>query len=210
MAESNNYPEKKDFDPKFTLKRSRTITAIALFAALAIILHISPMKIPAPYAPFLIYELWEIPIIVAFYLYGARVSLAVATINFMSLLVIFPGSLQAGPIYNLIAIASMILGLLTVYRITKSGSRFETSLWLFGFTIILGASFRVLVMTVVNSVLLPAPPPLGFNMPFETVIYWIPFIAFFNASVAIYSIFISRILIRSIIAATRIQVKYRV
>ncbi|MFC1754725.1 hypothetical protein ACFL96_15230, partial [Thermoproteota archaeon] len=198
------------FDIMSSSQRSRTITAIAIFASLAIVLHLSPAKIPAPYLPFLIYELWEIPIIVAFYLYGARVSLAVAAINFMSLLVIFPGSLQAGPIYNLIAITAMIFGLLTVYRITKSGPKFASNVWLFGLTIILGPAVRVIVMTIVNVALLPLSPPLGFSMAVEAVIEIIPLLAFFNASVAIYSILIARILIRSINGATRIQVKYRV
>lgn len=210
LSESNDYPEKKEFNIKSGLPRSRTITAIAIFASLSIVLHLSPLKIPAPFAPFLIYELWEIPIIVAFFLYGARVSLGVAVINFMSLLVIFPGEIQSGPVYNLIAITAMIFGLLLTYKITRSGTRFTNNVWLFGLSIILGPGIRVLVMSVVNAALLPFPPPLGFSMPFETVMYWIPFIAFFNASVAIYSILIARILIRSITAATGISVKYGV
>lgn len=210
LSESDDYPKKNELNIKSSLPRSRTITAIAIFASLAIVLHLSPLKIPAPFAPFLIYELWEIPIIVAFFLYGTRVSLGVATINFMSLLVIFPGEIQAGPIYNLIAITSMILGLFLAYKITRSSKRFTNNVWLFALSIILGPGMRVLVMTVVNTALLPFPPPLGFNMPFETVMYWIPFIAFFNASVAIYSILIARLLMRSITATTGISIKYGV
>lgn len=210
MPESDDFSDKIKFNVKSSSQRNRNITAIAIFAALAIVLHLSPAKIPAPYAPFLIYELWEIPIIIAFYLYGVKVSLAVAGINFMSLLVIFPGSLQAGPIYNLIAIASMIFGILLVYQITRSGSRFKNNVWLFGLTIIFGSVARVLIMTVVNATLLPFPPPFGFNMPFEAVFSIIHLLALFNASVAIYSIVIARILIRVIQNSTRIQIKYEV
>jgi|TARA_B100002003_G_scaffold104213_1_gene96786 riboflavin transporter FmnP len=203
---------------KYTLNRSKSITSIAIFAAIAIVLHISPLKIPAPYAPFLIYEFWEIPIIAAFYLYGTNISLAVAIINFLSLLVIFPGTLQAGPIYNLLAIIAMIMGLLIVYQITEKSSRFQSGARLFWLTIIIGPSVRVLVMTGVNALLLPMPPPLGFNAPIgdlEQVLGLPPgtmllFIAFFNFSVALYSILIARMVIRAVSNAIRIPVKYGV
>jgi len=52
---------------------SKTLATIAVFAALTVVLSLSPVKIPAPYAPFLIYQLWEIPIVAAFLLYGLRV-----------------------------------------------------------------------------------------------------------------------------------------
>ena len=218
MSESNNQTDDVQSIKKDVLNRSKAITAIAIFAAIAIVLHISPLKMPAPYAPFLIYEFWEIPIIVAFYLYGARIGLVVAFINFLSLLVIFPGTLQAGPIYNLLAIIAMIMGLLIVYRITGKSSRFQSSVRLFWLTIIMGTFVRVLVMTGVNALLLPMPPPLGFNAPIgdlEQVLGLPPgtmllFIAFFNFSVALYSILIARMAVRVVSVATRIPVKYGV
>ncbi len=210
LPESKNQSENMQSIAKDTLNRSTSITSIAIFAAIAIVLHISPLKIPAPYAPFLIYEFWEIPIIAAFYLYGARIGLAVAAINFLSLLVIFPGTLQAGPIYNLLAIIAMIFGLLAVYRITEKNSRFQSDVWLFWLTIIMGPSVRVLVMTGVNAALLPISPPLGFGLSFEAIIPMLPLIGFFNFSVALYSILIARMVIRAVSASTRIPVKYGV
>ena len=210
MSEPNNATKNIKSSKKNYLQRSRAITAVAIFASLAIILHLSPIKIPAPYAPFLIYELWEIPIFAAFYLYGARISLAVAFINFLSLLVLFPGMLPSGPIYNLIAISATILGLLIVSHITGSVSRFQRSFWPFSLTILVAPSIRVLVMTIVNATMLPVSAPLGLNMPFEVVIAILPLIGFFNASVAIYSIVIARIIIRTISATTRISLRYGV
>jgi riboflavin transporter FmnP len=189
------------------LPRSRAITAVAIFAALAIALHVSPLKIPAPYAPFLIYELWEVPIVAAFLLYGLRLGVAVAGINFLSLMVVFPGQLQAGPIYNLIAILSMMLGVLLAYRIIALNQRFRVS-WSFGLAVILGPSVRVLVMTVVNATMLQFPPPIGFSIPLSALTAMLPLIALFNASVALYTIPLARVVAVAVSSATRIPVKY--
>ncbi|MFQ6134374.1 MAG: hypothetical protein ACE5KU_00975, partial [Nitrososphaerales archaeon] len=182
----------------------------------AIALVLSPLKVPAPYAPFLIYGLWEIPIIAAFFLYGARLGVAVAIINFLGLLAYFRGELDAGPIYNLIAILSMMLGMLFAYRITGFSSRLHGSSLPFWLALILGSSVRVLVMTLVNALLLPMPPPLGFNVPLGDVeqFYGLPqgtillFIALFNSSVAIYTIPIARIVTTAVSSTTRIPTKY--
>ncbi|MEE9585355.1 MAG: hypothetical protein V3W09_00450 [Nitrososphaerales archaeon] len=191
-----------------TLPRSRAITAAAVFAALAIILHTSPLKIPAPYAPFLIYELWEIPIIAAFFLYGARLGISVAIINFLSLMIIFPGQIQSGPIYNLIAIFSMMLGILLAYRMAGLSSRLHSNAWLFWLALILGVSARVAVMTVVNVLLLPMPPPLGFSIPFEAIPAMLPLLAIFNSSVTLYTIPIARAVTTAVSSTTRIPARY--
>jgi riboflavin transporter FmnP len=198
------------------MPRSRIITAIAIFAALAIALHISPLKLPAPYAPFLIYELWEIPIVTAFILFGIRVGGAVAVINFLSLMVIFPGQLQAGPIYNLLAIVSMMLGMLIAYRIADSSSSLRAGTRSFWLAMVFGIAARVVVMTPVNALLLPLSPPLGFNAPIVALEQGLGlppgtmllFIAIFNSSVAVYTIPLARIIATFVSSATRIPVRY--
>jgi len=96
---------------------SKNIAAIIVFTALALVLNLSPIKIPAPYAPFLIYQIWEIPIVGAFLLYGSKVGVSVALINTLVLLIIFPGELPTGPFYNLAAILSMLIGIYIVQRV---------------------------------------------------------------------------------------------
>jgi len=210
LPEIRNQSGNEQSTSKYTLNRSKTITSIAIFAAIAIVLQILPLRIPAPYLPFLIYEFWEIPIIVAFYLYGARIGLAVASINFLSLLVIVPGSLQAGPIYNLLAILGMILGLLAIYRVTGKISRFKSARWLFWLTIIVAPLVRVLFMTAINTALLPMSAPLGYEMSYKAIMPILPLIGFFNFSVALYSILIARTVSRVVSKVTRIPIKYGV
>jgi hypothetical protein len=104
---------------------SRAIAAIIIFSALAIMLNLSPIKIPAPYAPFLIYQIWEIPIVAAFLLYGSKVGVAVSILNTIALLAIFPGALPTGPLYDLAAVLSMLFG---VYIIQKASLVFRSRL----------------------------------------------------------------------------------
>ncbi len=190
------------------LPKSRMITAVAIFAALSITLHASPLKMPAPYAPFLIYELWEIPIVAAFLLYGTRLGVSVAAINFASLMVIYPGTLQAGPIYNLIAIISMLLGMVVAFKLAGLSSRLKSGFRAFWLALIFGITMRVIVMLVVNLALLRMSPPLGFNIPFEGIIAMLPLLAFFNSTVALYTIIVGRMVTTTVSSATRVPARY--
>ena len=230
---------------------SKSIAAIIVFTALALVLNLSPIKIPAPYAPFLIYQIWEIPIVAAFLLYGAKVGIPVAIINTLALLIMFPGELPTGPFYNLAALLSMLIGVYIVQRAAAAfRSRnnenaveatafmiltmlsiigaFAQSIWwlvpgiIFSFLLltvigenwtrkpsapmapsdadsrgeallvtastIAGAFTRVVTMIVVNVVFLPFPPPVGFAFPKEAVLAIVPFVGFFNATLALYTI----------------------
>jgi len=95
---------------------SKTIAFIIVFAALTVALNLSPIKIPAPYAPFLIYQIWEIPIVAGFLLYGPRVGIPISIINTVVLLGVFPGELPTGPFYNLAAVLSMLFGIYITHR----------------------------------------------------------------------------------------------
>ncbi|MCL4518152.1 MAG: hypothetical protein M1587_03045 [Thaumarchaeota archaeon] len=165
------------------LSGSRRISVIGLFVALAIILNLV-VKIPAPYAGFLTYEIWEIPIVTAFLLFGFSIALPVAAMNFLILLM-FPGVILAGPLYNLVALLSMLGGVALALRVGKRNAGNYSTVIL---ATILGALIRVVVMTPVNAVLLQFSPPLGFGLAFKAVLAILPPISFFNGTVALYTI----------------------
>ncbi len=166
---------------------SKTIAVIVVFAALTIALNLSPAKIPAPYAPFLIYQIWEIPIVAAFLLFGLRVGTAISIINTAVLLAVFPGELPTGPFYNLAAVLSMLFGIHIAHIIaTRLGKKHEIVQSALFTTF--GIVFRVGVMTAVNWTFLPFAPPVGFSMPVEVVVATLPIIGFFNATLALYTI----------------------
>jgi riboflavin transporter FmnP len=177
-------------EKKIVKSSSKKIAITATFTALTIGLNLSPIKIPAPYAPFLIYQVWEIPIVAAFLLYGISVGILIAVVNTLVLLAIFPGALLTGPLYNLAAIFSMILGMFLGISLAKTigwNSR-KHRLRLASIATLFGVIFRVGIMSVVNWAFLRFPPPVGFSLTEEAILLSLPLIAFFNATLALYTI----------------------
>lgn len=175
---------------------SKTIAAIGIFTALSVALVLSPAKFPAPYAPFLKYQIWEIPIVAAFLLYGPLAGVATSIINTFILVVVYPGDLPVGPLYNLAAVLSMLLGIYIIHRFGAKyfSKRQETILT--GLSTVLGSIARVGIMSIVNWAFLRYPYPVGFSMPVEALTAMLPVIALFNATVVLYTIplgyFVSR------------------
>lgn len=166
---------------------TRTITAIVLFAAVSIVLNLSPIKFPAPYAPFLIYQIWEIPIVTALLLYGVRVGVLVTVVNTIALFAFFPGALPTGPMYNLGAVLSMILGIIVAEAVMR---RYKTQNKGIAMTVYTtsGTVLRTICMVIVNYVLLRFPPPIGYGLPEIAILASIPLVAVFNISIALYTI----------------------
>jgi riboflavin transporter FmnP len=177
---------------------SKKLAAIAVFSALAVALNQSPLKFPAPYAPFLYYQVWEIPIVVAFLLFGPTVGVSVSVVNTVVLLVLFPGALPAGPIYNLAACLSMLAGILAAHWLMNSIHRGQEEVMLTAVASLFGVALRVIAMTFVNWVFIRYPYPIGFSWPEEAIIAFLPVSALFNASVAIYTIPAGYVLARAV------------
>jgi riboflavin transporter FmnP len=77
---------------------TKRLALIIIFVALTTALNIYGPKFPAPYAPFLYYQIWEIPIVAAFLTVGPKTGTGVALLNTFILLLVFPGNLPTGPI----------------------------------------------------------------------------------------------------------------
>ena len=167
---------------------SKKISILIVFAALTVFLNISPIKIPAPYAPFLIYQLWEVPIVTVSILYGFSMGISVSIINTLILLLVYPGALPTGPIYNLIAVLSMLLGIYILKRVYVNSFKIGNEKYTITASTILGIVMRVITMTIINWIVLPFPPPIGFSLPIEVTITTLPLIGFFNATLALYTI----------------------
>ena len=170
------------------MMNSKTISLVAVFAAFTVALNLSPIKIPAPYAPFLIYQIWEIPIVASFLLFGPLVGVGVAIINTLMLLAVFPGALPTGPFYNLAAVLGMLLGIYVALRLVQRISILRSEVGVVACSTSLGVLLRVGVMTLVNWTLLPYPPPIGYSLPQSLVIAWLPLIGIFNFTLALYTV----------------------
>jgi riboflavin transporter FmnP len=173
---------------------TKKLALIIIFTALA--LSLSQITIPAPYAPFLYYQIWEIPIMVAFILISPVAGIAIAIMNTLCLFAIFPGNLPTGPAYNLAAILSMQVGIFVTEIILKkitnkqkekaANVQYSTK-WVTVSTI-MGITTRILFMTVLLYFAIPQQSPIGFGFSQELTVSLLPAEAFFNATIALYTI----------------------
>jgi len=179
--------------------KTRTLSLIIIFTALAAALNVYGPKIPFPLAPFLFFTLWEIPIVLGFVMAGPKSGVIISIINTLILLVVFPGSLPTGPLYNLAAVLAMFIGIYLPYWFARRGCKSENigsylRSHLIAFTIsatVLGIGVRVLLLTIINFFALQQPYPIGFSMPQDAVLLFLPVGAAFNAIVAAYTILIA-------------------
>jgi riboflavin transporter FmnP len=189
---------------------ARVIALIIVFAALTVVLNpaVTGIGVPAPYLPFLVYQIWEIPIVVLFLLVGPKYAIPIAVLNAFVLLALFigPGGLPTGPFYNLAANLSMLLGVYVVNGIfavlSKPEQRkpnYESGRWSAVGTffrkqkLVLSATalaiiFRVAIMTLVNYATLRYPFPIGYSIPEVGIIPLLPPIGLFNATLALYTV----------------------
>ncbi len=183
---------------------TRKLALVIIFAALTVVF--TQVKIPAPYAPYLMYQIWEIPIVAAFLLIGYRYGLAIAGLNALALLVLSPGLLLLGPFYNLVAVISMLLGVFIVQKVANRKTLQEKTLnpgiqyntRLIAVATALAIVFRVIVMTVVNYTVLRYPAPLGYELDEMFIIASLPSTGFFNATLALYTIPLAYLIAKTI------------
>lgn len=177
---------------------TKTLSVAIVFVAVTVALNpaISQIAIPFPPLPFLLYQIWEIPIVIAFVLINKKVGSLIAILNTVILTIFFPGALPTGPLYNLAATASMLLGIYLIQKILKSKntaglqqnySDFAKTKFVVLSTA-LGIILRVIVMSIVNYVSLRYPYPIGFELNEAAIIGSLPLTAVFNATLALYTI----------------------
>jgi riboflavin transporter FmnP len=178
------------------MMKTRALSLIIIFTALAATLNIYGPKIPFPLYPFLYFQLWEIPIVTAFLMIGPRSGVIVAAINTLILFIFFQGGLPSGPLYNFAAVMAMFAGIYLPYWLAKRGCKTEDfgsylhkHLALFsGSATAIGLILRVLLLTVINYFAVQQTYPFGFSMPQPAALAFLPLGAIFNAIVALYTI----------------------
>jgi riboflavin transporter FmnP len=170
---------------------TKTIALTATLTVLTIVLNpafVGP-AIPAPFIPIMNYHFYEIPIVVAFLLIGARYGFFVATLNALVLLVAFPDFAFIRPIPNLIAISSMLLGVYLAQKLfirdTSHENQHEIKLVVFATAF--GLLLRNLVMRSLNYVSItyalyvfgpPMPEPIMFAFLFLLTVFDITLVAY--------------------------------
>ena len=177
---------------------TKTLSITIVFVAVTVALNpaISQIAIPFPLLPFLIYQIWEIPIVAAFVLINRKVGVLIAILNAAILTIFFPGALPTGPAYNLAATLSMLLGIFVIQKILKNKKQIEAQQNYSDYvktkfvtlSTALGIILRVVIMAVVNYVSLRYPYPLGFELDEVAIVSSLPLTGLFNATLALYTI----------------------
>ena len=166
--------------------KTRDLAVGVVFSALAVALNFT-VRIPAPFAPYLYYQIWEIPLVAAFFLFGTQALLFATGINTIVLLIFFPGALPLGPMYNMAAVLSMMAGVGLIKILLDRHALKNLAIAVTLYTSF-GIAARTAVMSLVNYVVLRYPFPVGFSMPEPDILIAIPLIAVFNATLALYTI----------------------
>jgi riboflavin transporter FmnP len=99
---------------------TKTTSLVVAFAGLAIVMNpaISGLGFPFPPVPGLIFNFWELVVVIAFLLTGFKGGLAVASLNAVFLLAVYPGPSRAiYPLTNTIAVSSMMVGMYSANKI---------------------------------------------------------------------------------------------
>ena len=168
---------------------TKAIAITAVFTALTVAL--SRFIVPAPYFPFVFYEIWEIPIVAVFLFLNPKYGFSILLLNTVVSFAFFSALSNPGlnPIYGIVACSSMLCGVLLASKLNRIIAG-ENTQQLFQrkylvFSTALGIVFRVIVMTgfiYATSVwILGIPEPI-------VITGMLPFIAVFNVTLPLYTI----------------------
>lgn len=166
---------------------SRAIAIVVAFTALSLVLSraVSGISVPAPYFPFLAYEIWELPIITAYFLFGPRYAVAITLLSGFTLVAIFASYIYFG---GILACLSMLLGLYLgnrlVARRVAEGKPLAGKKAVLIYTA-LAALFRAVNLAAFDIVFLRFPP---YSLPEPVILAILPPITVFNLTEPLYVI----------------------
>jgi hypothetical protein len=100
------------------IMRAKAVGVTAAFTALASVLNLVP--IPAPYLFGYMYQLGDIILVIAFFLFGLKIGLATVILNMVVSIVLNPSLIGfVGAPYYMLSVLSMIFGSYVFLRIVK-------------------------------------------------------------------------------------------
>jgi riboflavin transporter FmnP len=182
---------------------TKRIAITITFATLTIVLNV--IRIPAFYWPGYYYRIYEIPMVVAFMLFGARIGIAVTILNLFGQIFFFPVPVGfVGYPFGVLAVITMMLGvylgnMLVRHRIKSKNFIAENSVILYLTAI--GVAFRATIMPLLDYGLFYhflMPIALGRTFTEEYLIGLVPSMVIFNVTVPLYTIPISYVIARKV------------
>jgi riboflavin transporter FmnP len=187
---------------------ARSIALAITFAAIAIALNI--VKIPTIFLPGFSYHFNEIPIVVAFFLFGPKIGLLVGILHLAGQELLFPNGPTGIVAYPMgfIALLVMVLGAYVAVRLISRSlkpkfSEKRRSIWLTA----CAAASRGGIMPVLQYFLLYGilfPLVLGTDIPRTYAATLIPSFILYNVTVALYTVPIAYLVAKEVSKRLRI------
>lgn len=131
----------------------KEVSGSAVFGALALALSISPLSFPFPPLPYLMIDFMEVPVLFSFLVLGPRAGLMTSLVCWLSLN-FFGSFVPIGPAMKLASMLSTMAGMLLSLKLLRFEGEGKSLLASF----VLGAVFRVGVMTLLNYLILVSVP----------------------------------------------------
>ena len=173
---------------------AKSIALAITFAAVAIALN--AVRIPTVFYPNNFFQLTQIPIVIAFLLFGLRIGVFVGVLNLLGALALFPLGTAGLIVYpmDFVSLLLMFAGIwLASMFITQSdvSGRFQVLKkpvvgLTIGAIVVRGGIMPLIDYVVINHILLPLI--LGFQRPEEAIIALVPVFVLYNVIVPLYTI----------------------
>ncbi|PVX26468.1 MAG: hypothetical protein CW716_05870 [Candidatus Bathyarchaeum sp.] len=173
---------------------ARSVSLIAVFAALAIILN--AVRIPTFYHPGFFYALYEIPILVAFMIYGFKIGFLIEIIHIIGQEIFFPmgpGGIVVYPmgiIVHLFMFSGIFLASRLIKRKIASGQNLnekkKSFLSTVFATVFRGGLMPIIDYAVIYSILLPLA--LGRSIPEAYILSLVPAFIIYNITSTLYAV----------------------
>jgi hypothetical protein len=171
----------------------KSIALTITFAALAMALN--AVRIPSIFYPDVPFQISQIPIVVAFLLFGARIGVSVGVINMIGALTLFPIGLDGVFLYpmNLLSVLIMFAGLYVASRfVLRDGKLDRSPFWkkpTVGSTA-LAIAFRGGIMPFFDyaTYRFLVPPVYGISLPEAYIVGLVPAFVLYNVAVSIYTV----------------------
>jgi riboflavin transporter FmnP len=160
---------------------TKALAMSIVFAGVAIVLNpaITGIRIPSPFLTGLYYQVWDIPILIAFLLLGFKYGVFAGVLNSFFLFAVFPGPSQ--PFYapsNVVAQFSMMIGIYLAIRIfvqrrliKKTVSRIKLVVTSTIFGILVRLPIMLAVMFAILRYFMGLTEPIVLALLFVQVIY---------------------------------------
>jgi len=194
--------------------KARSVALIAVFSAIAIVLNV--IRIPTVYWPAFSYSFYEIPVLVAFIIYGFKIGFLVEIVHIMGQEMFFPMSAAAmvvyplGLIVHLFMFSGIYLATKLIKRKIAKGKNMDEKKAVIYFTglatALRGGLMPIIDYTILYNILIPFA--LGVTLPQSYTLSLIPAFITYNITNTLYAVPIAYLIAKKTTSYLTIKAKY--